>query len=223
MTTQVERAIQLLICDDQAIVCEGLRAIFASTVNIQVIGVATNGIDAVELTRTLRPNLVLMDLKMPRKNGIQATKAIREQYPNVRVLVLTTYDDDEWVVDAIRSGAAGYLLKDAPQEDIIKAVVETMKGWNPIAPQVAGKIFARVAQQPAQIVPDQGQITQLRTREREVLKLLALGLSNNDIAQTLFLTDGTVRNYISTIFSKLGVIDRTQAAILAIRAGLVTL
>lgn len=220
---QVERTIRLLICDDQAIVCEGLRAILEPVPNIEVLGVANNGVDALELTRTLQPDLVLMDLKMPRMNGIQATKRIREQFPDVRVLVLTTYDDDEWVIDAIRYGAAGYLLKDAPQEDLLKAILETMKGWSHIDPQVARKILQRVAHQPAQVLPDQRQLNQLSIREREVLRLLATGMSNTDIAQTLFLSDGTVKNYVSVIFSKLGVADRTQASILAIRAGLVTL
>jgi DNA-binding NarL/FixJ family response regulator len=223
MSNQTERTIRLLICDDQAIVCEGLRAILEPVLNLEVIGVANNGVDALELTRTLQPDVVLMDLKMPRMNGIQATKAIREQFPDVRVLVLTTYDEDEWVIDAIRYGAVGYLLKDTPQEDLLKAIVETMKGWSHIDPQVAGKILQRVAHQPAQVLPDQRQIEQLSIREREVLRLLATGLSNTEIAQTLYLSDGTIKNYMSVIFSKLGVADRTQAAILAIRAGLVTL
>ena len=223
MSNQTERTIRLLICDDQAIVCEGLRAILEPVLNIEVIGVANNGVDALELTRRLQPDVVLMDLKMPRMNGIQATRAIREQFPDVRVLVLTTYDEDEWVIDAIRYGAVGYLLKDTPQEDLLKAIVETMKGWSHIDPQVAGKILQRVAHQPAQVLPDQRQIEQLCIREREVLRLLATGLSNTHIAQTLYLSDGTIMNYMSVIFSKLGVADRTQAAILAIRAGLVTL
>jgi len=188
-----------------------------------VVGVANNGVDAIALTRATQPNLVLMDLKMPQMNGIQATKAICEQFPDVRILVLTTYDADEWVIDAIRAGAAGYVLKDTPQEDLIKAIMETMKGWSHIDPQVAGKLFKRVADQGDRVVPDQKLISQLSERERDVLRLLATGLSNADIAQTLFLSDGTVKNYVSIIFSKLGVADRTQAAILAIRAGLVKL
>ena len=223
MTTATEGTIRLLICDDQAIVCEGLRAILEPIQQIEVVGVANNGVDAIALTRATQPNLVLMDLKMPQMNGIQATKAIGEQFPDVRILVLTTYDADEWVIDAIRAGAAGYVLKDTPQEDLIKAIMETMRGWSHIDPQVAGKLFKRVADQGDRVVPDQKLISQLSERERDVLRLLATGLSNADIAQTLFLSDGTVKNYVSIIFSKLGVADRTQAAILAIRAGLVKL
>jgi two-component system, NarL family, response regulator LiaR len=223
MTTKAEGTIRLLICDDQAIVCEGLRAILEPIRHIEVVGVATNGVEAIELTRTTQPDLVLMDLKMPRMNGIQATRAICEQFPAVRVLVLTTYDEDGWVIDAIRAGAAGYVLKDTPQEDLLKAIMGTMQGQSHIDPQVAGKLLKHVADQPEQVVPDQKLISQLSERERDVLGLLASGMSNADIAQTLFLSDGTVKNYVSIIFSKLGVADRTQAAILAIRAGLVKL
>jgi DNA-binding NarL/FixJ family response regulator len=223
MTKEAQGTIRLLICDDQAIVCEGLRAILEPVPHIEVVGVANNGVDAIDMTRTTQPDLVLMDLKMPRMNGIQATKAIREQFPDVRVLVLTTYDEDAWVLDAIRSGAAGYVLKDTPQEDLLKAIKETMQGWSHIDPHVAGKLLKHVADQPDRVLPDRKLISQLSEREREVLGLLASGLSNVDIAQTLFLSDGTVKNYVSIIFSKLGVADRTQAAILAIRAGLVKL
>jgi DNA-binding NarL/FixJ family response regulator len=212
--------IRLLICDDQDIVCEGLRAMFAPVPQIEVIGFAKNGIEAVDLTARLHPDLVLMDLKMPKMNGIQATKAIHEKFPAVRVLVLTTYDADEWVINAIRNGAAGYLLKDTPQEELVKAIINTVKGWNPIDPQVAGKILEHVTHQSSPPYPDQKLISQLSEREREVLRLLGNGLGNSDIAKTLFLSEGTVKNYVSMIFSKLGVSDRTQAAILAIRAGL---
>jgi DNA-binding NarL/FixJ family response regulator len=223
MIKEERDTIRLLICDDQDIVCEGLRAMLAPVPQIEVVGVAKNGLEAVDQTHKLRPDLVLMDLKMPKMNGIQATKAIREKFPEVRVLVLTTYDADEWVIDAIRNGAAGYLLKDTPQEELVKAILNTVKGWNPIDPQVAGRLFDRVANPPASILPDQKLISQLSEREREVLQLLANGLGNSEIAQRLFLSEGTVKNYVSVIFSKLGVTDRTQAAILAIRAGLVRL
>lgn len=140
MTKEAERTIRLLICDDQAIVCEGLRAILEPLRQIEVVGVATNEVEAIGSTRTTQPDLVLMDLKMPGMNGIQATRAIGEQFPDVRILVLTTYDGDDWVIDAIRAGAAGYVFKDTPQEELFKAIEETMKGWRPSDPQVAGKI-----------------------------------------------------------------------------------
>ena len=182
---------------------------------------AANGREAVNLTQTLHPDLVLMDIKMPEMNGVQATKLIHERFPQVRVLVLTTYDEDDWVIDAVRAGAAGYLLKDTPQEALIEAIVDTVKGRSHIDPQVAGKILNQVARPPTVSPLDKSVLSQLSDREREVLQLLATGLSNTDIAHRLFLSEGTVKNYISTIFSKLGVTDRTQAALLAIRAGLV--
>ena len=223
MTKLAQGTIRLLICDDQAIVCEGLRAILAGVGDIDVVGVANNGADVIELTRTTQPDLVLMDLKMPRMNGIQATKAIREQFPDVRILVLTTYAEDEWLIDAIRAGAAGYVLKDTPQEELLKAIRETMQGWSHIDPQVAPKLLKHVAGQPERALPEKNLISQLSERERDVLGLLASGLSNAEIAHRLFLSEGTVKNYVSIIFSKLGVADRTQAAVLAIRAGLVKL
>ena len=220
MTEKVQR-IRLLICDDQAIVCEGLRAMLSPIPEIEIVGVAHNGVEAIDLTRRLHPDLILMDLKMPKMNGIQATKTLREQFPGIHVLVLTTYDADEWVINAIRSGAAGYLLKDTPQEELVKAIRNTVKGWNPIDPKVAGKILDQVTHQSTPPQQDQKLISQLSEREREVLGLLASGFGNSEIAKALFLSEGTVKNYVSMIFSKLGVTDRTQAAILAIRAGLV--
>lgn len=223
MSSQPERSIRLLICDDQAIVCEGLRAILAPVSRIEVVGIANDGADAISQLPIARPDLVLMDLKMPRMNGVQATSIIREQFPAVRVLVLTTYDTDEWVIDAIRNGASGYLLKDTPQEELVKAIIDTAGGLSHIDPHVAGKLIDHVSHQPGPVYPDQKLISQLSDREREVLRLLATGLSNTEIAQSLFLSDGTVKNYVSALFSKLGVADRTQAAILAIRSGLVGL
>lgn len=223
MTSEAEGTIRLLICDDQAIVCEGLRAMLEPIRHIEVVGVATNGVEAIELTRTRQPDLLLMDLKMPRMNGIQATRAIRDQFPDVRVLVLTTYAEDDWVMDAIRAGAAGYVLKDTPQEELLKAIRETMQGWSHIDPQVAPKLLKHVADQGDRVVADRTLLRMLSERERDVLGLLASGLSNAEIAQRLFLSEGTVKNYVSVIFTKLGVADRTQAALVAIRAGLVKL
>jgi len=212
--------IRLLICDDQAIVCEGLLAIFSTVPEVSVVGMVHNGEEAIGSISQTKPDLVLMDLKMPVMNGVQATKIIHEKYPFIRVLVLTTYDTDEWVIDAVRSGAAGYILKDAPRESLVQAIIDTMKGRSHIDPQVAGKILDHVAHQPASSIFDQQLMSELSDREREILQLLGRGLNNAEIAQSLFLTEGTVKNYVSTIFTKLQVNDRTQAALFAIRAGL---
>lgn len=210
--------IKLLICDDQYVVREGLRAIFETDTNLQVVGTASDGAEALELILQLQPDLILMDLKMPVMNGVQATRHIRQKYPDVKILVLTTYDADEWVFDAIRSGAAGYLLKDTQRETLISAIKDIMAGKTPVDSAVAGKLFAQVVQDTPG--PQSSLIDTLTEREKDILRLLGAGLSNADIAARLYFSEGTVRNYISSILEKLGVSDRTQAAILALRSGL---
>lgn len=212
--------IRVLICDDQAIVSDGLEAILSTDDEIEVVGLAANGSQAVELAVATKPDLVLMDLKMPVMNGIQATQAIHEQLPDTRVLVLTTYDADEWVFDAIRSGAAGYMLKDTPRDRLIPAIKETVAGKTHVDPVVAGKLFKHIAHE-SMSQPESTLAEELSDREREVLQLIANGFSNAEIAQQLHLSDGTVRNYVSALFTKLGVSDRTQAAVLALRYGIV--
>ena len=213
--------IRVLICDDQEIVCEGLQHILNSDDDIKVVGVAHNGVEALEQLLTIPVDLVLMDLKMPVMNGVIATRAIAEQYPSTKILILTTFNDDDWVFEAIRSGASGYLLKDRPRQELIKAIKGTVHGEAYVDPAVAGKLLSSVAQgfprQPAQVAID------LSDREKEVMHLLATGMSNAEIAKQLFLSEGTVRNYTSAIFSKLGVSDRTSAVVLAIKLGLVSI
>ncbi len=210
--------IKVLICDDQELVCEGLKAILSTCRDLEVVGVANDGAEAVEMIPEKKPDLVLMDLKMPGMNGVYATRQIRERHPEVQVLVLTTYDADAWVFDAIRAGANGYLLKDTPRERLLAAIREAVSGKTPVDPQVAGKLFTHLQQ--GTLVPDEAVASLLSEREREILGLLGRGLSNAEIAERIFLSEGTVRNYVSSIFEKLGVTDRTQAAILAIRSGL---
>jgi len=209
--------IRVLICDDQEVVREGLRVMLRGASDIEVVGTAPDGAAAVALLDATRPDVLLMDLRMPGLNGIQATREIRQRRPGARVLVLTTYDADEWVFDAIRSGAAGYVLKDTPAEDLIAAIRAVAAGKTPVDPKVAGRLFAQIARTaPVDAAP----LAELSPRERDVLALLTRGLSNAEIAATVHLSEGTVRNYVSTILSKLRVADRTQAAILGIRAGL---
>lgn len=212
--------IRVLICDDQEVVREGLRAILSTAPNLEVVSVADNGEEAVEAASRLRPDVVLMDLKMPVLNGIHATRLIHEKLPEVRVLVLTTYDLDDWVFDAIQAGAAGYLLKDTPRENLIAAIQGTADGKTFVDPAVAGKLFQQVGRQAPQASREVANL--LTERELAVLKLLAHGLSNPEIAQQLFLSEGTVRNYVSAILTKLQVTDRTQAALLALRSGITT-
>jgi DNA-binding NarL/FixJ family response regulator len=209
---------KIIICDDQAVVRDGLEMLLTLEKDIQVIGTAQDGAEAVELVSKNQPDLVLMDLKMPGVNGIEATRQIRAKFPEVKILVLTTYDDDEWVFDAIRAGASGYLLKDTPREKVVEAIRGTLEGKSFVDPAVAGKLMGQVARgqtQPSSLLTDK-----LTERETDVLRLLAKGLNNTEIAGQLHLSEGTVRNHISAILDKLGVSDRTQAAVIAIQHGL---
>jgi len=213
--------VRVVICDDQVVVCEGLRAILSTAAGIEVVGIAYDGEEAVKLVAQLAPDVALMDLKMPQMNGVKATRVIRAQYQHTHVLVLTTYDFDEWVFDAIRAGAAGYLLKDTPRDALVSSILGTASGKTYVDPAVAGKLFTQVSRGSAP--PSRELANILSERELDVLRLVACGLSNTDIAQKLFLSEGTVRNYVSAILNKLEVADRTQAAVLALRAGLVNL
>ncbi len=213
--------IKVLICDDQDLVCEGLKGILSTDPEFMIVGIAHDGADALDMIPGTQPDLLLMDLKMPVMNGVQATRQACQQFPQIQVLILTTYDADEWVFDAIRAGARGYLLKDTPRDRLIAAIKEAAAGKTPVDPGIAGKLFAHVNQQIA--VPDTAITSQLSEREKEVLGLLGKGLSNTEIAARVYLSEGTVRNYVSSIFEKLGVEDRTQAAVLAIRCGLTNL
>ena len=212
---------RVLICDDQAIVCEGLRRILQSDPGIEVVGTANDGRQALEALAAHPVDLVLMDLKMPVMNGVLATRRISEEYPGVRVLVLTTYDDDQWVLDAIRAGAVGYLLKDTPPTELLAAIHGTMAGRSYVDPGITGMLLHNVARTSRPAPPEEH--ARLSEREREVLQLMTQGYSNADIARQLYLSEGTVRNYASEIFRKLGVSDRTQAVVYGLRHGLVDL
>lgn len=210
--------IRVLIVDDQVVVREGLRAILGPARMIEIVGEAGDGDEALALVAESQPDVVLMDLKMPIVNGVQATRALRDRYPAVRVLVLTTYDGDEWVFDAIRAGAAGYLLKDSPREAILRAIETVMAGRHPIDPAVSDRIFEHAARSTAPLAAD--VFAGLSQRELDILQLIAVGHSNAEIASRLSLSEGTVRNYVSRILAQLDLADRTQAAILAIHHGL---
>jgi DNA-binding NarL/FixJ family response regulator len=214
--------IRLLICDDQLFVCEGLKAILSTAADIDVVGMALNGEEALSQVEKLHPQIVLMDLKMPVMNGVQATRLIKERFPDVNVLVLTTYDFDEWVFEAIRAGANGYLLKDTPREQLFLAIHGTAQGKGYIDPTVTPKLLQQLSG--LQPLAPNIELTRLLTeRELEILRLVARGLTNSEIASHLFLSEGTVKNYVSAIFTKINVPDRTQATIFALRNGLAKL
>jgi DNA-binding NarL/FixJ family response regulator len=212
------KPIKVIVCDDQEIVRQGLSTILNADPIIEVIATATDGEDLLGKIDQCTPDLILMDLKMPIMDGVQATRQIRQRYTEIKVLVLTTYDDEEWVLAAIHAGANGYLLKDTPSEKLRTAIVDTITGKMHLDPTVAGKVVQNLS---ATNYPVQKADFSLTDREEEILGLMAQGLSNSDIARTLFLSEGTVRNYTSHLFTKLGVNDRTQAVIAALRYGLV--
>lgn len=214
----MKKPIHILICDDQDVVCEGFKAILSTVRDVEVVGMAHNGEEAIEMIEQVHPDLILMDLKMPLMNGIQATLRITRDHPYVRVLVLTTYDDDEWVFDAIRAGAHGYLLKNTPREELVKAIYDAMSGKTPVDAGVAGKLFSQVKGKNMGF--DSSLLEGLNPRERDVLRLIGKGRNNSEIASTLHLSEGTVKNLVSRILSKLHVDDRTQAALLAVRSGI---
>lgn len=211
--------IRVVICDDQEVVCQGLNAILGTAENLKVVGIANNGLQALDVLEKQETDVILMDLKMPVMNGIHATKSIKERFPQVKVLVLTTYDADAWLFDAVRNGADGYLLKDTNREMLIQAIEEIAAGKTPVDSKVAGKLFNQLSR--GAFPGDSTAGKNLTEREREILRLIAHGMTNAEIARSLFLSEGTVRNYVSAILEKLEVSDRTQAAVLALRFGLV--
>lgn len=224
-------SIRVLLVDDQEIVRQGLTTILKYASGIEVVGQAGNGEEAVALARTLRPDVVLMDLKMPRLGGIPATRRICAELPDTQVIILTTYDTDDLVFEGIKAGAKGYLLKDAASETLVEAIRGVMRGESQLAPGVARKVlseFQRLAAQtpirrPMVDTQDEPIIEPLTPREEEVLHLLVEGLSNKEIGARLHLTEGTVKNYVSNVIAKLQANDRTHAVVLAIKRGLLDL
>lgn len=215
--------INLIICDDQDIVREGLQTILSTEKSLHIMSTATNGSDLIEQLHTMHtelPDIILLDLKMPIMNGIQATKEMQKHWPEIKILILTTYADEEWVIDSLKAGASGYLLKDTPRNQLIDAIKGTVMGNTFVDPSVAGKLLPLIQRRPTQTAPYTGDLS---LREQEILLFIAKGLSNAEIGEKLFLSTGTVRNYTSTIFSKLGVTDRTEAAIAGLREGIIHL
>ena len=221
--------IRVLLADDQDIIRTGLTIILNHQPDLEVIGQAADGVEVVEFAKQLHPDVILMDIKMPRLNGIQATRQIIAALPRTQIIILTTYDTDDWVFDGIRAGAVGYLLKDTSGDNLAEAVRGAMRGESQMDPTVARKVLrefqhatstSKTIPPPA---PDNDPLEKLTDREEEILKLLAVGLSNKEIAQQLSLSEGTVKNHISAILAKLHANDRTQAVLTALKRGLVDL
>ncbi|MBI4311708.1 MAG: response regulator transcription factor [Chloroflexi bacterium] len=216
-------AVRVLLADDQQLLREGLRTLLELHEDIQVVGEAGDGLQAEMQVEQLQPQVVLMDLRMPRRDGVEATRRITSRWPQVQVLVLTTYDDDELVFRSIEAGASGYLLKDVGADALAEAVRAAGRGESPLQPSVARKVLRQLRAGKAPAPPRAGEAIEdcsLSVRELDILRLLGTGATNKEIAERLALTEGTVKNYISTILSKTGLHDRTQAALYAVRRGL---
>ncbi len=212
------RTIRVVIADDHPVVREGLAAMLEREPDLEVVGEARDGQEAIDQVAALRPDVVLMDLQMPRVDGVEAIRQIRERHSGVHVLVLTTYDDDESILRGVEAGARGYLLKDAPRDELFRAVRAVARGESLLQPAVATRLLNRVARKPAQPTPDV-----LTERELDVLRLLARGAANKEIGAALHISESTVKTHVANIFQKLDVGDRTEAVTAALRRGLLTL
>lgn len=213
--------IRVLLVDDQRLMREGLRILLELESNLEIVGEAEEGQGALAAYAALQPQVVLMDVRMPGMDGVEATRRLRGRWPEARVLILTTFDDDEYVFEGLRAGACGYLLKDVSGHDLAEAIRTVAAGGVLIEPSVARKVvaeFARLA--PTHRPAGEGLPEPLSEREQEILALLAQGLSNREIAERLVLAPGTVKNYVTTILQKLGARDRTRAALRAHELGL---
>jgi DNA-binding NarL/FixJ family response regulator len=211
-----------LIADDQALVRAGFRKLLESAPDIEVVGEAADGRDAVDQARRLRPTLVLMDIRMPRLDGIEATRRLTADADHTRVLILTTFGLDDYVYEALRAGASGFMLKDAPPEELLAAVEIVARGDALIAPAVTRSVIEEFVRRSPADSPPPPLLEELTQREREVLELLARGLSNSEIAERLIVSNGTVKTHVARVLSKLGLRDRIQAVILAYETGVVT-
>lgn len=214
-------SVRVLIADDQALFREGLRTLLSTRPEIEVVGEAANGEEAVALVERLHPHVVLMDLRMPVMDGIVATTVLRDRFPSIPVLVLTTFDDDASLFGALRAGAAGYLLKDVSSETLVAAVTAAARGEAFLQSTVTGRVVAAFARLMESGGPRaEALVMPLSPREREILALLGTGASNKEIADRLCLAEGTVKNHVTNVLTKLDVRDRTQAALRARQLGL---
>lgn len=216
-------SIRVLLVDDQALFREGLGTLLSLHQDIEIVGEAGNGEEALHVAASLNPDVILMDLRMPVMDGVAATRLLKERGNPARVIVLTTFDDDETVFDGLRAGAVGYLLKDVPSEKLIEAIHAADRGESFLQPSIAAKVLAEFARLEERAIPppQTALIEPLSDRELEIIKLMAVGESNKEIAARLFITEGTVKNHVTNILGKLGVRDRTQAALRARELGII--
>lgn len=213
--------IRLLLVEDQEIIRRGLKTLLDTKPDLEVIAEAENGQRALQVLEALQatqqpPDVVLMDIRMPIMDGVTATQQICQRFPGTKILILTTFDDTQYVAEALRWGAKGYLLKDTPSQELAEAIHSIHRGYTQFGPGILEKMIAQVPSSEPEVPQEPPpQLKELTTRERDVLRMIAMGASNREIAQALFLSEGTVRNHISKILGRLNLRDRTQAAILA--------
>jgi NarL family two-component system response regulator LiaR len=214
--------IRLVLADDHAVVRSGTRELLEQQPDLKIIGEASDGEEAIRLTGDLEPDVVVMDIRMPRISGVEATRQIKSTYPDVKVLVLTAHDDDEYVFALLQAGANGYLLKTAEIEELVRAIRTVASGKSALAPEVTGKVVAQFTSGkslPEVLTEAQDNYDGLTDRELDILKLVGQGLSNKQIGKQLFISDRTVQAHLSNIFSKLNVSSRTEAVMHAVRKG----
>ncbi|MGF1522543.1 MAG: response regulator [Leptolyngbyaceae cyanobacterium] len=205
--------IRILLVDDQPLFREGLASLLALEEDLEIVGEANHGQEAIRLAEQLQPDVILMDVRMPVCNGVEATRAIQARFPWIQILVLTTFDEDEYVFQSLEVGALGYLLKSTPAKQVAIAIRNVQQGYSQLGPTIAPKVFSQVKPPPKS--PQTDWQTVFNSRELEILRLLGQGHSNREIAATLHLTEGTVKNHMTNIFCQLEVRDRTQAALWA--------
>ncbi len=213
--------IKIMIADDQRLMREGLKTILELEEDMAVTGLAENGRDVLDKMADAQPDVILMDIRMPVMDGVECTGIVKQRYPGVKVLILTTFDDDGFIIEALKNGAAGYLLKDLSSEKLVGAIRDVYEGNSIMQPEIAAKLISRItgvksstADDPAG--PEQKRPEGLTDRERDVLRLVGKGLSNAEIAKNLFISEGTVKNYISNLYGKLEVNDRSKLTLYAI-------
>jgi len=213
--------IRVLIADDQTLMRDGLKTILELEGNIEVVALAKDGVEALELCSETSPQVVLMDIRMPNMDGVQCTKLIKETYPNIVILILTTFDDEEFIVKALSNGATGYILKDIEGDGLTKAVQDAYKGAFILPSKIAIKLAGKIAKDYSEYTEksdkkDEAKLLNslgLSEKEIEIAKMLAQGFTNKQIASSLYISGGTVKNYVSNVYSKIGISDRTAAAI----------
>ena len=218
------RKIKVLVADDQELVREGLGIVLSNRPEIEYMGAVSNGREVIQAVRQAKPDVILMDVRMPEMDGVTCTKIIKEQYEDIKIIILTTFDDDEYVLGALRDGASGYLLKGTSMKDLVNAIQMVNSGSAMINPDIAAKVvnlFSKMAQGSFSVKVRNDGIKELANTERKVTRLIGMGYSNKEIAAELSLSEGTIRNYLSSILDKLELRDRTQLAIWTVQTGVV--